>query len=332
MSHTSSDIYCLPIKHTNPNLSEASAPHPTTQNFSELKEWTEQKLENLADFYPGVKSLFEKFSAKEIKGNGRWDYSDPDGHNYLMPARIGNYSAVKIINSRPANLEIGIDRSQSTLVISSEPTGVPIDTVPAVNIAAAKTALVGMVAVEKWIEVNEIKDIKLGIIGGGHVSRDHLKAMHALFGDKISQSFIYSPRESGKALANKYQDSLGTEFSTKEDILLECNVIISSTASKEPVIDRIENIDNEPKMLLGVGFHDVSTQIMQNAEQIISEEPISYKLSKLPLASVDGDGIVSLSDIVQGKEEMKKGGLSLFMPYGIAMADLAVAIKLLTLE
>ena len=302
-------------------------------------------LKGVGPYFETVKKLFTNFSAEQIHSVGRWDFATSNGHNYYMPAMpIGNFGGDKIIYSRPENLTngLGLERSQSFITIRNNQTGQVMYTLPGTEIAALKTALITTLALENWITRLNVQEISLGIIGGGNVSREHLRASLELFGPRITDIKIYSPRKSGQGLAKEFE-SEGAEFTNLDDLLSKSNVIISSTSSQVPIVNEVNLNKKGPVFIAGVGFNDLDVSILEMADLIISEDPIGYLKSSLPLKkflTVGGDQdkaspVVTLSDLVQNKPDLTmptNPSVTLFMPFGTATVDLAVALSMLSLS
>ena len=292
---------------------------------------------SLLDLHPhlaALKQLFSRCSSEEIGHFQRSELGLSNGKDYYMPARIGEYDGLKWISSRPQNTQHGLERSQSSITIRDAVSGIDRYQLPAVEITPAKTALVTMIALEAWLNAVD-QPITLGLIGGGSVIRNHLKAAHQLFGDTIQRTRIYSNGTSAERLVGEHGLNYGCELATRQEILTSCNVIISATTSSRPLLEASELTPPErARFIAGVGFNDIDMSVFQQAATILTDDPVGYlshqdyRLAAY-LADDGAAQLHGLSELLRGTTEIPQHGLTLMMPFGTAMADLAVSLEIL---
>ncbi len=295
-------------------------------------------LRDLSPLLAAVENLFKTHSAQDIANHGRFERVVSNGKDFLMPARLGNFDALRWISRRPENEKAGLDNSQSDLLIRDARTGLPLCQLSGIQIGAVKSPLVVMSALKVWQELHQVEDIRLGIIGGGPVARGALRAAHQIMGDKISSVMACSKGDSARAMVADFKATRACEWSPKEELLARANVIISATSNKgEPLINMSDlKPDRGPIFIAPIGYGDLHPGVYDRASQIISEDPISYAKSDLPLANFMRTNFsrefTALSSILQKSVPLSRSPITVMAPYGTAMADLAIALALPALQ
>ena len=299
------------------------------------------ELGDLRAFFGPMQQLFRHYSADEIGAHARFEKLLPDGRskNYYMPACIGEYEAEKTIYSRPENLTRGLERSQSTIKIADHRTGVHLCTVSGNEVTPVKTALTTAVALDAWMKTALPDKLRIGVIGGGPLARGHIAACYQLFGEQIESVRACSRESSAEKMVREISARYPCEAAPKKEILEGSNVILLCTATTpdKPALTSDEiNIAGRTIFMAGIGFNDICVSLFPRATMLFSEDPVSYSKSQMMLAQFlrmeTGQRLASLSDVVSGKERTPAEGLTIFLPYGTAMTDLAVCLKALNID
>ncbi|NDC38360.1 MAG: hypothetical protein EBZ48_09955 [Proteobacteria bacterium] len=327
-----------PINHRSPRPPASAQP-----NGRAMRAGSDQPLEldlsDCRDLLPAMRRLFQTYSAEEIGRYARFEQGVPDGRNYFLPACIGEYEALKVIHSRPANTPLGIERSQSTILISDRASGRHLITLNGVAVTPAKSALTTMVGLRHWLAAVQPESLRVGVFGGGSVARGHIAQLYQLFPEQIAQVLVHSPRQSAAQMVQEISARHPCRVATAAELLSESNVIIAATTARpgEPPVRLGSSVDlSVPRFFAGIGFHDVDPALFARAQMIFSEDPLSYRRSQLPLAQFLHANVVvrlvALSELERGECCVPTHGLTLSMQYGTAMTDLAVCLSKLGID
>ena len=105
-------------------------------------------------------------------------YRDLQNRIIAMPAFLGgdfNISGIKWVASFPQNIGRGISRANSIIILNNADTGEIISSINTSLISIIRTASVSGLMIKNYINVNNKKDLTVGIIGWGPIGQDHYK-------------------------------------------------------------------------------------------------------------------------------------------------------------
>jgi ornithine cyclodeaminase len=250
-----------------------------------------------------------------------------------MPAFLGqdfNVAGIKWIASFPDNINKGIPRANSVVVLNNADTGQPMAVINTGLLSIIRTACVSGLVMKKFDEVRGLKDFTLGIIGFGPIGQYHLKMCNELFGDKISKIYLYDLRPIDKNIIDpSYREKVEVVNSWQESYD-DSDVFITCTVSKASYIDR------EPKegaLLLNVSLRDFKVDIfdyvgkniiVDDWEEVCRENTDIENIHKEKgLTKEDTKSIV---DVVCNEclKDYNKNEALMFNPMGMAVFDMAV--------
>ncbi|MBI2033382.1 MAG: ornithine cyclodeaminase family protein [Candidatus Levybacteria bacterium] len=282
--------------------------------------------------YPVVEALFTH-PEKDVAYVGRWKFPDQSGNDtYVMPGETPDVKGIKVIQSHPDNKEKGLPRSTSTITLFSKETGIPFAIMDATELTPAKSALESAVALRAWENAQQPQTVRLGIIGGGPNARSHFEAFRQLSIKGIEETTIYSPRDSGRLLVRKlasdYQDDSIYHSGSIEEIFERSNVIVCATTAQEPFVTPWHIQQGKGKLVIGLGFHDVSEKALQSAQMVIYDDPEQYRLQDLEAGRYlhsSPPNVTTLSGVACGERPISTSGSIIFVPFGLGTIDIALA-------
>jgi ornithine cyclodeaminase len=289
-------------------------------------------LETVTVAEAAVRCLHSGEFAQPVKPYLR--YRDPRNRIIAMPAFVGgdiNVAGIKWIASFPGNIEKGIPRAHSVVILNHADTGEPTAVINTALLSVIRTASVTGLMIRYYNEVRPLRHVNLGIVGWGPIGQHHFKMCMALFGEQIAKVFLYDIRGINPADI----DFMGKEkiviTDNWQEAYLEADFFIACTVSKAPYIDR------EPKkgsLQLNVSLRDYKTDIYDYVKDAIIvddwEEVCREKTDIEMLHKEKGlnkEDTRSIVDVVVHRcmNEYPVEQPILFNPMGMAVFDMAMA-------
>jgi len=266
-------------------------------------------------------------------------YKDFKNRIIAMPAYVGgeiNRSGIKWIASFPDNIDKGLARAHSVIILNDAETGKPVSVINSGSISAIRTASVSGLMVKKYLELNRQERISLGITGFGPIGQYHLDMCISLLGDKLETIRLYDLQEIS-------EENIPLEFGDKveivtswEDAYVHSDIFITCTVSKEPYID----LPPKPSSLhLNVSLRDYKPSVFEwFAGGMIVDDWNEVCRENTDIESFHKekglmDTHVSLiQDVLNGfMETLDIDQPIMFNPMGMAVYDMAIANYYLSL-
>lgn len=198
----------------------------------------QSRLQQL-DLLPLIEQGFMAYSkgAAVIPPVGELLFEEPEGETHIKYGYIKgqDYYAVKIASGFPHNAALGLSNSQGTILLFSQQTGALVAVLlDEGHLTDIRTAIASMITL-KYLAPKKIK--KVGIIGTGIQATLQLAYLHQVTDCK---NILVWGRNEEKIKA--YQDHFkGSRYqieiaSSIAHLATECQVIITTTSSKEPLL------------------------------------------------------------------------------------------------
>jgi ornithine cyclodeaminase/alanine dehydrogenase-like protein (mu-crystallin family) len=255
----------------------------------------------------------------------------------LMPAYRGGDDpmfALKAINVVPENPRLrGLDAHQGAVLVSDGESGELTALVNASAITEIRTAAVSGVATRLLARENARE---VAILGAGVQARSHLQAMAAV--RPFSRARLWSrTREHAEQLAH----TAGVPFpvhvaDTAEEAVRGADVIVTATASAEPIVARDWIADGAHINAVGSsvphtreldGATVAASTLIVDRRESAENEAGDYLLALQEGAIQPGHIHAELGEVVAGTATGRTSddGITLFKSLGIAIEDLAAA-------
>ena len=288
--------------------------------------------EKLTDVIEGaVRSLGNGDFVQPVKPYLR--YRDLTNRIIAMPAFIGgksNIAGIKWIASFPHNINQGIPRAHSVVILNKAETGEPVGIINTALLSILRTAAVTGLIIRYFNYERPLRDVKVGIIGWGPIGQYHFKMCTTLFGEKISKIFLYdlrkidlstfeSPYKEKIVIANKWEEAY-------ED----ADVFMTCTVSSAPYIDIAPK---KGSLQLNVSLRDYKTNIFDYMKDCIivdDWDEICREKTDIEMMHIDkgleAKDTKSIVDVVVNRcmEGYKNESPIMFNPMGMAVFDMAV--------
>lgn len=186
-------------------------------------------------------------------------YREKRNRIIAMPAFVGgdvNMAGIKWIASFPGNINKGLPRAHSIVILNDADTGEPVGIISTALLSIIRTASVSGLVLSYFEKVRTLKCITIGIVGFGPIGQYHLEMCQAVLGDKIKEILIFDIRSID-----------GTRFKDNEVVRIvddwgeayeKADVFIACTVADAPYIDKIP----KPGSLhLNVSLRDYKTDV-----------------------------------------------------------------------
>ncbi len=279
-----------------------------------------------------VRCLEDRDFAQPIKPYLR--YRDLNNRIIAMPAFLGgefNVSGIKWIASFPENINKGIPRANSVVILNNADTGEPLCTINTPLLSIIRTASVSGLIIKKFLEVRKRENLKVGIIGFGPIGQNHLKMCLELLQEKINKIYLYDIRDIDKKLID---DSILDKViicKSWEEAYLDSDIFMTCTVSKAPYIDKPPK---QGSLHLNVSLRDYKTialKYFENSILVDDWEEVCREntdIEKMYLEkAITKEKTHSIIDIVckNYMETYDETQPVIFNPMGMAVFDIAMA-------
>ncbi|PSK89555.1 2,3-diaminopropionate biosynthesis protein SbnB [Taibaiella chishuiensis] len=259
-------------------------------------------------------------------------YGNPKNRIIAMPAFLGgrhNVSGIKWIASFPGNIDSGLPRAHSVIVLNEAETGKPLSVINTARISGIRTAGVSGTLIRKYIDALPAgKKLVFGIIGLGPIGQLHLDMVLNAFADHIEKVVVYDLRNN---LYEQYGADPRIEYAAgweevfdQSDVFMTCTVSDHRYIGKKPL---------KPSLHLNVSLRDyessflqfVDTMVVDDWEEICRENTDIEMMHKNE--GLQESDVHTIADVICGGlfgADVAEQVI-MFNPMGMAIFDMAVA-------
>ena len=261
-------------------------------------------------------------------------YGDPRNRIIAMPAYLGgdvHASGIKWIASFPGNLERGLPRAHSVVILNDADTGAPEAIINTPLLSAIRTASVsGLVLRHHARERTPSPSLRIGITGWGPIGRLHLAMCEAVLGDAIREVRVFDVRPPARSSLAGFRSRVRAVDSWQE-AYLDADVFVTCTVSPAPYIDRAPKPGS---LQLNVSLRDYCTGVFPYVkEAIVVDDWDEVCRERTDIETMHKEcgleraGTRTLGDVVlRGfARTLPPTAPLMFNPMGMAIFDLAIA-------
>lgn len=301
-----------------------------------LNEKSLQKVgidwESLVDVIESAtRSLGDDDFAQPIKPYLR--YRDLTNRIIAMPAFIGgefNMAGIKWIASFPGNIQKGIPRAHSVVILNRAETGQPEAIIDTALLSILRTAAVSGLMIRYFDKIRPLSSIKLGIIGWGPIGQYHLRMCQALLGDRISSISLYDLRPIDPRTVDFVPQEKVNIVSRWEDAYLDSDIFITATVSSASYIDKPPK---KGSLQLNVSLRDYKTstyEFMKDSIIVDNWEEICREKTDIEMMHLENglqkEQTRDIIDMVKNNimENYPPDAPIMFNPMGMAVFDIAI--------
>ena len=256
-------------------------------------------------------------------------YRDLKNRIIAMPAFVGgniNMAGIKWIASFPDNINKGIPRAHSVVILNQADTGKPIGIINTALLSIIRTASVSGLMIKYFNKSRELKKVKIGMTGFGPIGQYHLKMCNEILKDKIEKISVFDIRKIDKNLLPENTEIVSSWQEAYED----ADIFMTCTVSKEQYI----NIPPKKGSLqLNVSLRDYTTDtfdffknaiIVDDWEEVCREKTdIEVMHLKKGLLEKDTKSIIDVV-VKNCLNDYTPEQSILFNPMGMAVFDIAI--------
>lgn len=258
-----------------------------------------------------------------------------------MPAFLGgecDMAGIKWIASFPGNIDKGIPRAHSVVVLNESDTGVPVAIINTPLLSILRTVSVSGLMLRYFLAVRNLDKFNVGIVGFGPIGKWHLKMILSLYEEKINKVFLYDIRPiiDIESIDPKHREKV-VVVGDWRDAYRDSDVFVTCTVSD------VRYIDEQPKkgsLQLNVSLRDYKDNILDfvkggivvdSWEEVCRENTDIENMHKI--RSLQENDVMTISDVVcrSSIESTKNEQVIMFNPMGMGIFDIAIATHLIHL-
>jgi ornithine cyclodeaminase len=283
-----------------------------------------------------VKCLAQSDVVQPVKPYLR--FKDLKNRIIAMPAYVGgkfDIAGIKWIASFPKNIDKKIPRASSVTILNDSNTGQVLSIINTNRLSIIRTVSVSSLVLRYFLQVRNLNNFTVGIIGFGPIGQYHYNMCKELYGDKISKIIIYDLREIDPE--NLQNDPRVVIAKNWLEAYEQSDVVITCTVSKETYIDK------KPKqgsLLLNVSLRDYKTdmyEFVKNSIIVDDWDEVCREKTNIEIFHIEKrlqkENIKSIVDIVINNciASYSEEQPIMFNPMGMAIFDITIGKHYLNL-
>ncbi|GGF70638.1 2,3-diaminopropionate biosynthesis protein SbnB [Paenibacillus albidus] len=261
-------------------------------------------------------------------------YKKPHNRIIAMPAYVGGdvqAAGIKWISSFPDNIEAGLPRAHSIIVLNDPITGQPSAVLNSPLPSIVRTASISGLMIHHLLQARLLERIHLGIIGWGPIGQYHLQMAAALYGDQIERIRIFDIKRADlSGIPLLYRERVEVA-ETWADVYRHSNICITCTVSDHRYIDIPPA---KGSLLLNVSLRDYKPEALASVKAIIVDDwdevcRENTDVERLHLEQgLTRAGTQRITDVVSRRSltEFAADEPIFFCPMGMAVFDIATAV------
>ena len=217
-----------------------------------------------------VRCLEKKDFSQPIKPYLR--YRDPVNRIIALIAFVGgdiDLAGIKWISSFPKNIDQGLPRAHSVVILNHADTGAPVAIINTAQLSVVRTASVSGLMIRHFDKARPLKNANVAIMGWGPIGRHHYKMVCEILKNKIGKITLFDVRDIDPAtIDGPYKDKTVVAKSWQE-AYADADVFITCTVSPAPYVD----LKPKPGSLqLNCSLRDFKTSILDHTKAIIVDD------------------------------------------------------------
>ena len=291
--------------------------------------WTEV----VTEITESITSIKKKEYAQPIKVYLR--YNDLKNRIIAMPAYLGGkfpVAGLKWIASFPSNIDRGLKRASSVLVLNQADTGVPYAIINSAKISGIRTAGVTGAVMGAYMKSVALKKttFKVGVVGLGPIGLLHIELINKLFKDQVTDLYIYDIADARKCTEVEVAPEINlTVCQSFEELFKQSDILITCTVSSERYINYAPQ---KGRLYLNVSLRDFSPEFLKEIDVNLVDDwdEVCRENTDIEAAHLSfGLGRKDVWELNAFDELFDRSDLHeksvMFNPMGMAVFDMAVA-------
>ena len=199
-------------------------------------------------------------------------YRDLTNRIIALIAFVGgkiNLAGIKWIASFPSNIDHGLPRAHSVVILNEADTGVPVATINTALLSIVRTASVSGLMIRHFLKARPLQKANVAILGWGPIGRHHYKMVSEIMQGRINKISLFDIRGvDPKTIDGPAKDQTVVVKSWQE-AYADADIFITCTVSKAPYVDQ------KPKagsLQLNCSLRDYKTSILDFTKAIIVDD------------------------------------------------------------
>jgi ornithine cyclodeaminase len=261
-------------------------------------------------------------------------YKNPQNRIIAMPAYVGgnvNAAGIKWISSFSDNIQAGLPRAHSIIVLNDPITGQPSAVLNSPLPSIVRTASISGLMIRHFMQARSLERIHLGIIGWGPIGQYHFQMAAALYGDRIERIRIFDIRGADlSGISSLYRDRMEVA-ETWVDVYRLSNIFITCTVSDHRYID---SPPAKGSLLLNVSLRDYKPEALASVKAIIVDDWDEVCRENTDIERLHLEQGLTRADTRMITDVVSRRSLTefaadqpiFFCPMGMAVFDIATAV------
>jgi thiomorpholine-carboxylate dehydrogenase len=285
-----------------------------------LNEAAVAEVLRMEDLIPRMRQAMIDYSAGRVEQPARriLDVKQHGGYFGGMPAVSPDAMGAKLVSIYPGNESKGLDTHMALIVLFDPETGQPLVTMDGSLITKMRTAAVTATFIDE-VAAPDVRS--LAILGAGAQARSHFEALSCVRDFDEIRIWNRSP-EKAEALAAQ----VGARVTSRKEAVREADVVIATTASREPVVDgawlrpgtKVASVG-----WAGADHGELDATTMTNLVIVDSREGALIESGNVRRSGANI--YAELGELLSGAKEFDPAATVVFESIGMACQDLAAA-------
>jgi len=261
-------------------------------------------------------------------------YRAKENRIIAMPGFLGGafeVAGIKWIASFPGNLERGLPRAHSVVILNAADTGEPVAIVNTALLSVIRTASVSGLMLRHFDRARPLDGARVGIIGWGPIGRHHLELCEQQLGARVAEYRLFDLRGVDCSGLDDTVRARVRVVSSWQEAYQDADVFITCTVSSAPYVDRAPKAGS---LQLNVSLRDFTPSVYEHVRggivvddwAEVCREGTDIERFHLDCGLEERD-VKTLADVVLDGwvATLDRDRPVMFNPMGMAVFDLAVA-------
>jgi ornithine cyclodeaminase len=258
-------------------------------------------------------------------------YRDLTNRIIALIAFVGgkiNLAGIKWIASFPDNINHGLPRAHSVVILNNADTGAPVGIINTALLSIVRTASVSGLMLRHFLKARPMNNIVVSIMGWGPIGQNHYKMVADILKDKLAKIYLYDLREIKTETITGPHKGKTIVAKSWQEAYREADVFITCTVSKAPYVDE------KPKagsLQLNCSLRDYKVSILDHTKAIIVDDWVEVCREKTDIEmmhkerGLKEEDTKSIVDVVCNNclTGYPKAEAIMFNPMGMAVFDVA---------
>jgi ornithine cyclodeaminase len=257
----------------------------------------------------------------------------PQSRIIALPAATADIAGIKWISSWPQNIDAGLPRASSVIILNDTGTGFPLACLEGTFISAARTAASATLAARLLTTGSSTSRSRVGFLGTGMIAREVHRYLAAT-GWELSEigAFDLSPERCESFLGHVagWSESVKTtQYHHPQDLVRNSDLLVLATVASAPHLTEASWFSHHP-LVLELSLRDLAPEVILGSVNVVDDVDHCLRAgTSLHLTEQQtGDRSFvygTLHDVMHGRTRWSGDRTCVFSPFGLGVLDLFVA-------